>query len=182
MNAATAGLGGPTTDHASALDAFAAAVAAGSPVDAAAVAARLGPVTSLAPFAAGDVLVEQHAAATDVLVLVEGSVTYTHVVSETIHETITIEQVPWLPDRLEWPEHQAPSGDGNGRERRTAAQPAVHRVGRAAGAPTRRCGQRSSSSRCDGGALAVGRAGSRGAGDGHGNEPGLTPSGRRDGP
>ena len=66
-------------------------------IDPAALAERLRPVTTLEPFTAGDVLVEQHAAATDVLVLVEGSVTYTHVVNETIHETITIDQVPWLP-------------------------------------------------------------------------------------
>jgi CRP-like cAMP-binding protein/lysophospholipase L1-like esterase len=87
------------TTHEAALAALAEAVAEtlDGLVDPAALAARLLPVTTLEAFSAGDVLVEQHAAATDVLVLVEGSVTYTHVVSDTVHETVTIEQVPWLP-------------------------------------------------------------------------------------
>ncbi|HKJ56297.1 MAG TPA: cyclic nucleotide-binding domain-containing protein, partial [Nitriliruptoraceae bacterium] len=61
------------------------------------LAGRLRPHTTLQPFAAGDVLVEQNAVATDLLVLVEGGVSYTHVVSESIHETVDIDQAPWLP-------------------------------------------------------------------------------------
>lgn len=83
--------------HASVLADFAAAVAHDTCVQADAVAARLRPVTSLAAFAAGDVLVEQHAVATDLHVLVEGSMRYTHVVNEVLHETVTIERQPWVP-------------------------------------------------------------------------------------
>lgn len=86
------------TTHDTALAALADAVAASLDrrIEPGALTERLRPVTTLEQFTAGDVLVEQHAAATDVLVLVEGSVTYTHVVNETIHETIAIEQVPWM--------------------------------------------------------------------------------------
>lgn len=87
----------PATRHASVLAALAGAVADASRAEADEVAARLRPITSLTRFGAGDVLVEQHAVATDLHVLVEGSITYTHAVDEDLHETVTIDQLPWIP-------------------------------------------------------------------------------------
>ncbi len=85
--------------HDTALAALATAVAeALDPhVEPTALADRLRPHTTLQSFRTGDVLVEQHAVAANLLVLIEGGVTYTHVVSESVSETIGIDQAPWLP-------------------------------------------------------------------------------------
>lgn len=87
------------TDHDTVLAAFAGALegAVDGKVQAGQVIDRLRPVTSLTRFTTGDVLVEQHAVATDLHVLVEGSVTYTHAVNDALDETITIDQMRWIP-------------------------------------------------------------------------------------
>jgi hypothetical protein len=86
-------------DHPATIAAFAAAVSAAvaGRVAAETIAAALDATSSLVPFAAGDVIVEQHAAAIDLKVLVEGGVTYRHVVNERVQETVEIERMPWLP-------------------------------------------------------------------------------------
>ncbi len=86
-------------DHDHALASFAEAVAAATDgrVSASDVREHLGPDSSMSRLATGDVIIEQHAVATDFKVLVEGGVTYRHVVSDDRHETIQITDVPWVP-------------------------------------------------------------------------------------